>query len=153
MQGSDKDKNNAWNEAFQDFFHPLAGPGHGFHHAGGGKPVKEFKNMIVNELWPHIAQEIGDKIVKVPGYKMEEYEEEAMKQYGHWDDNNKKLKATREKEQRDIEAKEKAETAAEIELGGVPCGPFGKPKFSYLGPVKNGKNLSSLPLYTLQQNG
>lgn len=142
MNGSDKDKNNAWNQAFQDFFHPLEGPGRGFRSAGGDKPVKEFKNMIVNELWPHMSQEIGDKILKVPGYEMEEHEAVAMSQFKMWEANNKSLQARKEQEQREIEAREKAQTAVEIGLGGVPSGAFGHPKFSNLSPVKKyGKNL------------
>jgi hypothetical protein len=80
-QGSDTDKNNAWNKCMHDFFHPLYGAARGFRRAGGDEPVKEFKRMVVHDLWPQISQVIGDKHTNDPKHNDEDYEIEAMKQY------------------------------------------------------------------------
>jgi hypothetical protein len=46
LQGSDTDKNNAWNKSVHGFFHPLYGTTRGFRCAGGDELVKEFQRVL-----------------------------------------------------------------------------------------------------------
>jgi hypothetical protein len=149
-QGSDTDKNNAWNKSMHDFFHPLYGAARGFRCAGGDEPVKEFKRMVIHELWPQLSQLIGDKHIKNPKCNDEEYEIEAMKQYCTWVENEEALKARKDKEQREKEEREKGMRHVELAAGAVPVGAYGTPQFSNLAPVRrslnneNGKNALSV---------
>jgi hypothetical protein len=140
-QGSDTDKNNAWHKCMNDFFHPLYGAARGFHCAGGDEPVKEFKRMVVHELWPNLSQVIGDKHVNNPKYNDEDYEIEAMKQYIAWTENEAALTAKKNNEKREKEEREKEMRCAEIAAGAVPVGAYGTPPlFSNLAPILHSFN-------------
>lgn len=147
-QGSDTDKNNAWNKSMHGFFHPLYGAARGFRCAGGDEPVKEFKRMVVHELWPQLSLIIGDKHIMNPTYNDEDYEIEAMKQYCTWVENEEALKARKDNEQRQREEREKAMRHAELAASAVPVGSYGTPQFSNLASVRrclrneNGTNAS-----------
>ena len=159
LQGSDTDKNNAWYKCMNDLFHPLYGAARGFHSAGGDEPVKEFKRMVIHDLWPLLSEAIGGKHLKNPNYNDEEYEIEAMRQYIAWTENEAKLTARREKEQREKEERENLMTRVETDAGAVPAGAYGTPRFSNLAPVchslnnQNGKNALSgvIVMITLQR--
>jgi hypothetical protein len=144
------DKNNAWHKCMNDFFHPMYGAARGFRCAGGDEPVKEFKRMVVHELWPQLSQVIGDKHMKDPKYNDEDYEIEAMKQYIAWVESEAALTDRKGKERREKEERENEMRHVEIAAGAVPVGAYRTPLFSNLAPVhrslnnENGKNALSV---------